>query len=176
MRYWNIGRPTTCARENDRVECAPQHGGLVRYLGVVTRDGGDDTYDVRFDDGAVEAGVAVERLTVLREADEAQLAWGARVEVKYHGADTWYPGTIETDNGDQTYNIAYDDGDKEARVTPDFIRLTGCAPFAEASHKYSTGDDVWFLMLHGVSGKWHQGTVTSCRWVECLSSNHLAPI
>ena len=50
------------------------------------------------------------------------LAVGACVEARFGGDDEWFPGTIEAVNDDQTYAIAYDDGDREESVNPALVR------------------------------------------------------
>jgi len=46
---------------------------------------------------------------------------GARVEVDYKSQGNWFPGIITKDRGDGTYNIEFDDGDKEAGVEEERI-------------------------------------------------------
>jgi len=46
---------------------------------------------------------------------------GSRVDVDYKGQGRWFPGWITKDRGDGTFNIQYDDGDKERRVPEDRI-------------------------------------------------------
>ena len=50
------------------------------------------------------------------------LAVGTCVEARFGGDDEWFPGTIEAVNDDQTYDIAYDDGDREESVQPALVR------------------------------------------------------
>ena len=48
---------------------------------------------------------------------------GCRVEGNYKGRGRWYPGKIKKHHEeDNTYDVAYDDGDKERRMQPRFIR------------------------------------------------------
>ena len=47
---------------------------------------------------------------------------GTRVEARYFGMDTYYPGVIVAVNGDNTFGIKYDDGNDEAMAPSDMIR------------------------------------------------------
>ena len=49
---------------------------------------------------------------------------GERVEVLYRGLDRYYPGSIERVNSDGTYNIHYDDGEKESKVKAALVKTT----------------------------------------------------
>ena len=96
------------------------------FGGTIKRDNRDGTYDISYDDGDREMGV--------READiEAQdggggggggagLREGDKVEARYRGKSKYYPGRISRDRGDGSYDIDYDDGEKETRVAEDLIR------------------------------------------------------
>ena len=64
------------------------------------------------------------------EDDESVLAEGVQIKAKWKGKK-YYPGTIAKVNSNGTYNISYDDGDKEKNVKMKFIRLPdGGAPRA----------------------------------------------
>jgi WD40 repeat protein len=107
---------------------------------VITRDRGDGTYDVDYDDGEKETRVTEE---MIRSRDEdgdrrrvidsdedlvrrskmmPRLVVGSKVEARYRGKTKWYPGVITRDRGDGTYDVDYDDGEKETRVTEEMIR------------------------------------------------------
>ena len=47
---------------------------------------------------------------------------GCNVECQYKGLSQFYPGKIQAVNDDGTYDIAYDDGDKEFCVSNDLIK------------------------------------------------------
>ena len=49
---------------------------------------------------------------------------GDKVEANYRGRGRFYPGHIRTDNYDGTYDIDYDDGEKESGVRKELIRRT----------------------------------------------------
>jgi hypothetical protein len=44
------------------------------------------------------------------------------VEANYRGRGKWYKGKVTRDRGDNTFDIRYDDGESEMRVTEDMIR------------------------------------------------------
>ena len=52
-----------------------------------------------------------------------QLSVGTRVEARYRGRSKYYAGEISRVRLDGTYDIAYDDGEKEKRVGIDQIRV-----------------------------------------------------
>ena len=51
-----------------------------------------------------------------------KLREGAKVSARYRGRSKYYPGRIERDRGDGTYDIFYDDGERETRVAKDLIK------------------------------------------------------
>ena len=58
---------------------------------------------------------------------------GDHVHVRYKGKSKYYPGTIDFVRSDGTYNIAYDDGDREVRVPLDWFGTAEDAAAAEAA-------------------------------------------
>ena len=69
----------------------------------------------------------------LREGAKVQARYrmGARVEISFDclylfhsgGRSKFYPGRIERDRGDGTYDVFYDDGEKETRVLEELIKV-----------------------------------------------------
>ena len=53
----------------------------------------------------------------------SELSVGSKVEARYKGWSTYYSGVISGLQSDGTYNIDYDDGDKETNVAPELIRV-----------------------------------------------------
>ena len=91
------------------------------YAGVVDRyDEDAGTYDVTYDDGEVEKGVKQENIA--RAPGDSELEVGARIEAKYKGKKKYYPGKVAARGDDGTYDIAYDDGEKESGVARNLIR------------------------------------------------------
>ena len=44
---------------------------------------------------------------------------------RWEGQSEWYPGKVEKANDDGTYNIAYDDGDREERAKAHLVARYG---------------------------------------------------
>lgn len=53
---------------------------------------------------------------------EPEFAKGERVEARFQGNETFYPGKIARVLSDGTFDVRYDDGDEEIRVKSHFIR------------------------------------------------------
>ncbi|KAK7238987.1 cytidine deaminase [Aureococcus anophagefferens] len=111
-------------REGEKVEA--RYRGKERYYpGKIRRDRGDDTYDIDYDDGETETRV---KASYIRSKDGGgssssdKLREGEKVEARYRGREKYYPGRIERDRGDGTYDVYYDDGEKETRVEERLIR------------------------------------------------------
>ena len=113
-----IGALLDCFREGDAVE-ADYHRHGRYYAGKITSVREDGSYDVLYDDGDAEACVAPESVRRRSEKPEAArpetgepaLSVGDAVWAK-----TYYPGAIEKVHEDATYDILYEDGEREARV------------------------------------------------------------
>ena len=111
-------------REGDKIE-ADYRGRGKFYPGKISRDRGDDTYDIDYDDGERETRVSKRLIrskdgggssTKLEEGDKVR---GCKVEAS---REKYYPGKITRDRGDGTYDISYDDGERETRVEERLIR------------------------------------------------------
>ena len=127
--------------KGDRVR-ARYRGRSVFYPGRISRVRGDGSYDIDYDDGEKESGVRAELIRSLggrssspkkgagkgdesdSEADGA-LEVGTRVEARYKGRSKYYPGRISRERSDGTYDIDYDDGEKETGVSSDLIKGVG---------------------------------------------------
>ena len=139
-------------REGDAVE-ARYRGREKYYKGTITRDRGDGTFDIDYDDGEKETRVA-ERLirkketrpssrSRSRDAGSSRLSKGDKVKANYRERGKFYPGKITRDNGDDTYDIAYDDGERETRVPNILIRAATdeMSPVESSSCFGSSSDD-----------------------------------
>ena len=115
-------------RESDKVE-ARYRGRSKYYPGKISRDRGDGTFDVDYDDGEKETRVDKDLIRLIGGGDraaspsKARLEEGAKVEGNYRGRGKWYAGKISRDRLDGTFDVDYDDGEKETRVDKDFVRL-----------------------------------------------------
>ena len=115
-------------REGDAVE-ADFRGRGRYYAGKITSVREDGSYDVLYDDGDAEACVAPE--SVRRRSEEPEAARpetgepafsvGDAVDARYRGRAKTYPGAIEKVHEDATYDILYEDGEREARVAEALI-------------------------------------------------------
>ena len=121
----------TSLREGDKVE-ARYRGRSKFYPGRISRDRGDGTFDVDYDDGEKETRVEESMIRSLeagpsspsRDAGRAApMREGDKVEARYRGRSKFYPGKISRDRGDGTFDVDYDDGEKETRVEVLLIRL-----------------------------------------------------
>ena len=83
---------------------------------------GDDTYDIAYDDGERELRVAKRLIRKLDGGSSDSFREGDKVEADYRGRGKFYKGKISRDRGDDTYDIAYDDGERETRVAKRLIR------------------------------------------------------
>ena len=123
-----IGALLDCFREGDSVE-ADYHRHGRYYAGKITSVREDGSYDVLYDDGDAEACVAPE--SVRRRSEEPEAARpetgepafsvGDAVDARYRGRAKTYPGAIEKVHEDATYDILYEDGEREARVAEALI-------------------------------------------------------
>ncbi|KAH8059996.1 cytidine deaminase [Aureococcus anophagefferens] len=116
-------------REGAKVE-ARYRGRSKYYKGRIARDRGDGTFDIDYDDGEKETRVLEEYIKGLDSDDDdrrsgGSLGEGDKVEARYRGREKYYPGKISRDRGDGTFDIAYDDGERETRVEEKLIRKLG---------------------------------------------------
>ena len=65
------------------------------------------------------------------EHDSSALCEGDAVEADYRGRGKFYPGKISRDRGDSSYDIAYDDGERETRVEARLIRKLSLLDIAQ---------------------------------------------
>jgi len=114
-------------------------GGMAMLSGVIVGKGMDDTYDIEYTDGQIETEVPIALIRASmangdkREesdkpdtgADAGDFSVGTRVEGRYKGKAKYYPGTIVRTRLDGSYDVQYDDGEKEIRVSRNLIRVSG---------------------------------------------------
>ena len=133
------------------------------YPGKINRvngeggDPGDISYDILYDDGDRERGVPRSRIKVPgsgggtsapKQAEGNDLLEvGTAVEADYAGKGNYYPGKINRvngeggDPGDISYDILYDDGDRERGVPRSRIKISGSGGGTSASTQ-SGGNDL----------------------------------
>jgi PUB domain/EF-hand domain pair len=139
-------------REGDKVE-ARYRGRERWFAGVIRRVNRDDTYDINYDDGERELGVAANLVRLIgstsnsnssKEATAAtvQLREGDKIEARYKGRERYFPGTVRRVNRDDTYDILYDDGEREAGVEARLVRLVSSSSSRAAAVELIAGDNV----------------------------------
>ena len=112
---------------------------------------------MNYDDGEKESRVEA-RLIRSKEGGSAssdKLREGDKVEAKYRGREKYYPGKIDRERSDGTYDIAYDDGERESRVEARLIRKRG------GSDSFGEGDKV--EADYRGRGKFYPGKITRDR-------------
>ena len=118
--------------KGDRVEVRYRGRGTKFYKGKISRVNSDDTFDIAYDDGEREIGIAAEHVRSLesqsstgdgRDRDRTTaLSEGDKVEADFRGRGRYFPGVISRVHRDGTYDIDYDDGERERMVEPSLVR------------------------------------------------------
>jgi hypothetical protein len=120
--------------EGSKVE-AKYRGGSRYYKGKITRKRLNGTFDILYDDGEKEMGVDKSLIKSLGgsgrrgmdtdDDDGGGLAEGSKVEAKYRGGSRYYKGKITRKRLNGTFDILYDDGEKEMGVDKSLIKSLG---------------------------------------------------
>ena len=76
---------------------------------------------------ALEEAAPAPAAAAAEEATSGGFEAGMQVLARYKGKKKWYPGTVMKRNDDGTYEIMYDDGDKESGVSADFVKAPEAA-------------------------------------------------
>merc|ERR1711871_333307 len=100
-------------------------------------DNRDGTYDVKFDDGDRDrkvpegsikkagGGSRRGRSSAFDSDVDDKLREGDKVESRCKGSKKYYPGKIFMDNRDGTYDVKFDDGDRDRKVPEGSIKKAG---------------------------------------------------
>jgi disulfide oxidoreductase YuzD len=109
--------------EGDSVECRWK-GGHRWYNAIITRKHIDGTYDIRYNDGDREIYLDPEFIRQKESGHEKRAIFqeGDFVEGRWKGGNRWYNAIITRKHMDGTYDIRYNDGDREIYLDPEFIR------------------------------------------------------
>ena len=152
-------------RVDDKVEGLYKGKGSKWYSGTITRTNNDGTFDVRYDDGDVDIGARAEHLRPFPVAQSQRggggssgdaLREGMKVEARYRGKSRYYTGVIKRENRDGTFDIDYDDGEKEMFVAEELIRSLEST---NSKVDIRLGDKVEAL-YKGKGTKWFKGKVS----------------
>ena len=90
------------------------NGKTKFYPGVISRVNEGGTYDITYNDGDKESKAKPEFIRL-------PFAVNDKIQARYGGKKKYYGGVISGVNGDGTYDILYNDGDKESKVKPEFV-------------------------------------------------------
>jgi hypothetical protein len=114
-----------------------RYKGRERYFpGLIRRVNHDGTYDIDYSDGERELGVLAEYIRTVAAAVGTTsnsgtaivaLQEGAAVEARYRGRECYFAGTIARANSDGTYDVNYDDGERELSVAAEYVRAIAAA-------------------------------------------------
>jgi hypothetical protein len=107
-------------------------GSSKHYPGTITKDNGNGTYCVRFDDGDKDAEVPrenidnidsiIDRTLTVSKEQQGEFKEGDDVEVDFKCRGHYYPGRIARGHLNGTYDIEYNDGECEQEVEAEMIK------------------------------------------------------
>jgi len=158
--------------------------GKKWFKGKITRVREDGTYDVLYEDGDNERKVKSEWVRALEEESAkpkdgaekkpkegvVRLKAGTQVKAKF-GGKKWFKGKITRANDDGTYDVLYEDGDRERGVKSDWVRVAAEEESAkskddaeenteEAAARFKAGTQV---KAKFAGKKWFKGKITRVR-------------
>lgn len=125
-------------RFNENQQIEGNYRGRGRwYPGRISGINPDGTFNIDYDDGEIERHIGEHYIRVKdtyshsspsrgydnddRSSDDF-LEEGMKIEARYKGRSKWYPGKINRKNRDGSFDIIYDDGEKELDVDSNMIR------------------------------------------------------
>ena len=173
-------------REGSKIE-ADYRGKGKYYPGRITRVRLNGTFDIDYDDGEKEVGIARNLMRSLggsgiarspqREGsrggdDVSAFVEGGAVEARFRGGSKYYPGRISRVRLNGTFDIDYADGEKEVGVTRENIRAKvrdqgsisprgGDKDRTSVSRRIEEGAKV--EANYRGKGKWYPGKITRDR-------------
>ncbi|KAG3156427.1 hypothetical protein PI126_g8767 [Phytophthora idaei] len=136
--------------------------GKKLFDGKVTRVRSDGTYDIEYDDGDVEMRVDIEMIEVPegKKSDDdvksgslkskKSLKVGDKVRARYNKGSKMISGEIAAVHRDGTYDIRYEDGDKEKNVAAKDIEIEEREPESKSSSTLRVGDSIKASYKNGV--------------------------
>jgi translation initiation factor IF-1 len=160
----------------DKVE-ARFRGRSKWFKGTIRKAHRDGTFDVEYEDGDKETNVDAELIRSLEapKKDEgspdkgkgkgASLEVGDKVEARFRGRSKWFKGTILKAHRDGTFDVEYEDGDKETNVDAELIRSLEAPKKDEGSPDKGKGKGASLEVGDKVEArfrgrsKWFKGTI-----------------
>jgi hypothetical protein len=103
------------------------------FPGQVIATNDDGSVDIKYEDGDMEKAVPRHRVKLPEELQPATLSLGDAVDSRHGGGDLYYPAKVEQVNPDGTYDLHYEDGDKEKNVRRPLM-------LAQAVHRVMAGE------------------------------------
>jgi len=133
------------------------------YPGVIDRKRANGTFDIYYDDGEREIGVDSNMIR-LRDSHSSprRMSEGVKVEVNYRGKGRWFPGRILRVRENGTYDVEFEDGDREMNIEEYNIRLLG----EETRRPYNNRRIVEGMRVEGNyrgKGRWYPGKIARIR-------------
>ena len=179
--------------ENDRfaigTEVEAQYRGKSQfYSGKIIRCRYDGSYDIQYDDGDRELGVPRELIRTPVNAKnlyhlmspekqiDTILSIGAEVEAKYRGSNRYCPGKILRKRFDGTFDILYDDGERELGVSKSMIRMKEKHSSSSEDNTKAVGDnDTFTLKQENAEMKTEKAGLSSSSFLTSVNDRvHLA--
>ena len=124
-------------------------GSARYYVGTIMRDHRNGTYDVKFDDGDRDIEVPRKSIKLLGGDTKAgfpaskpagkKLLAGTRIEARFGGRQSYVAGKVVRARLNGSYDIAYDNGERETGVKRALIRLDDSRASPPAKAKSSFG-------------------------------------
>merc|ERR1719238_875763 len=124
-------RQTTLTR-GSKVQ-AKFKNGKRWFNGEIQRENRDGTYEVLFDDGDRDLAVPHENIKSQdvqapiqsTSSHAAVLTRGTKVEARFKNGKRWFKGEIQRENRDGSYEVLFDDGDRDLAVPRENIKVAG---------------------------------------------------
>jgi len=108
--------------------------GAGWYTAVVTKDHGNNSFEVKWDEDSTEQTLSRDKIMLL-----PPITVKARVSAVWEEDGGWYQAEVQKDNGDGTFVVKYDEDQTEATLSKGKIRVLAEPPSYWAA-PYSEGD------------------------------------
>lgn len=157
----------------DKVK-ARYKGGSKLFPGKISRVHTNGTYDIKYDDGDSETRVDP-AIVVAYESDgkpkqtestesPRRYEVGDTVNARYKGGTKLFAAKISRVRSDGTYDLEYNDGDSETRVSSDFIeRVSDAANKKTDSKRNELGTGAKVRARYKKGAKWFPAKITKVR-------------